>query len=130
MPTRRIALVGIVLGLLTTMSPLNQAPAHAASSVSFCFQWSTGSAYASQPVYLMAWNSRSQKWDRQIRNGRTNSAGCGTFSNTPTNEYLIVQGYVVLWNGQMWSGYTPRYANPGAGAANLGRGTVSYIRNV
>jgi hypothetical protein len=114
---------------LTVLTPLGavvaeSAPASAASSLTFCFKWSTGAAYASQPVNLRSWNGSS--WVVE-RNGRTNTAGCATFLNVPTSKYTTVNAYTVLANGQIWSGWSPLYANPGNGGVNIGTGYVYRV---
>ena len=68
---------GIVAGLFAGAAT----PASAASAVSGCFVWDTGTAYANQPVHLQQ-QSRG-RWTT-IRSGKTNSRGCATFTRTPT----------------------------------------------
>lgn len=116
-----ILAIGLAVGSLTIATP-----AHAATAVSFCLKWSTGAAYASQPVQLQRWDG--YKW-ATIRSGRTNAQGCGTFYRTPTDVHLIVNGHAVLnyggWHG-VWTGWTPKSASPGSGGVNLGTGIVAY----
>jgi hypothetical protein len=108
------------LGISTAAVTVTEGSVSAASQVTFCFKWYSGSTYANYPVYLEAW--QNGRW-QVIRNGRTNASGCGTFSNTPTNVQLLVQASMTA-GGSRFDGYTPYYSNTGTGGANLGTGTV------
>lgn len=103
------------------------APASAASAVSFCFTFANPpaySAYANQPVYL--YQKLPSGWNL-VSSGRTNSSGCGTFYGTNTNSQLSVRAYTSTAY-QTWDGWTPYYANPGAGGVNVGKGMVYRTR--
>lgn len=113
--------------VLTGTSALSAPAASAATGVYSCFTWSSGYAYANQPVHLLQWNGSS--WVK-IRSGKSGANGCSTFYNTPSNVHLMVQGYTVLNSGYyntIWSGYSPRYTGTGAGTANVGTGVVRAI---
>ncbi len=124
--SNRLAALAIValapLGALV----MQATPAAAATQTTACFKWSSGVAYSNQPVYLMTWDGA--KWV-SVRNGKTNASGCGTFSNVPSNKYVRVKAYKAFGDANiglaMFEGWTPSYANPGQGAAQLGTGYVS-----
>jgi len=66
----------------------------------------------------------------KIRDGRTGSNGCATFSSTPTNVNLRMQAVHVdsyLGGTDTYIGIAPRIAPPGAGGHQLGLGYVNYI---
>ena len=116
-----------VIALTGTLSV--QAPAEAATAVTFCAKWPSGGvhygeAYANQPVFLVDYSTGAV-----IRNGATNSAGCGTFSNVPTSKNVWVKIQRVYGNYQIgqaiYSGGTPRYALPGTASVNIG---TIYLR--
>lgn len=120
----RSIVLSTVLALATIAGTAVVTPqqANAATAVSFCFKWADGGAYRNQPVFLM-----NREGTRKLRDGRTNSTGCGTFFNTPSNQPLIVRAYVRLANGLIYSGDTPNYATAGAGGVRLGEGIVRYF---
>lgn len=121
--TSAIGAAALATGVTVAAAPAAQA----ATAVSFCFQWNTGKAYSSQPVQLQYWNGT--KWV-PYRDGKTNASGCGTFSNTASNVHLQVQAHTVLNSGTtrtVWSGFTPSFANPGAGTAHVGTGVVRPV---
>ncbi len=129
--SKRIAALALAVMAPIAAVAVDVAPASAASQTTACFKWSNGAAYASQPVYLMQWNGA--QWV-SIRNGRTNTNGCGTFYNVPTNQYITMKGYAAFGNGNigmaLWEGFAPRYANPGQGGVNLGTGRVNLVKCV
>lgn len=123
----RLALAATAIAFLGgVLAPAS--PAHAASSLSFCFKWSNGTAYSRQPVYLMSWSG--SRWVSE-RKGATGSNGCGTFSSVRTDRYTTVKAYVVFGDANIglsiWEGWAPYYANPGRGSVSLGTGWVSRV---
>ena len=104
-------------------------PASAATAVSSCFKWDTGTAYKSQPVFLMKWNGSA--WT-SIRSGRTNASGCGTFTNVPSNVYVTMQAYSVLGDGNIglaiYSSNNGIWATPGSGGVSLGTQSVRLVQ--
>lgn len=99
------------------------APAQAATAVSFCFTWAqTGAAYSGYPVFLYSVDGTGRAIS-QLRSGRTNSSGCGTFSSTPSGVQLRVFAGVGA-GGHYWSGQTPSWATAGTGGVWLGYGRV------
>ncbi len=122
----RIAALAVVLLAPLGGVVMQASPAAAATQTTACFKWSSGAAYANQPVYLMTWDGA--KWV-SARNGKTNASGCGTFYSVPSNKYVTVKAYKAFGDANiglaMFEGWAPRYANPGSGAANLGTGYVN-----
>jgi hypothetical protein len=101
--------------------------ADAATSISFCFKWSTGAPYAKEPVYQENYSTGAI-----LATGKTAANGCATWA-TPSTTNIIVQAYVALQDGPgyaLYSGYTGYYATPGGGQASLGTGIVSYFNYV
>jgi len=119
----RIAAVLTAGALCTGGVAIAAAPsAQAATSISFCFKWSTGAPYAKQPVYLRSYSSTSI-----LATGKTAANGCASWA-TPSNANVYVQAYVYLQDGpgyQIWNGYSQYYAAAGAGQVGLGTGIVS-----
>ena len=113
-----VAAAGAGSALATTA-----APAQAATAVTVCYVYKqTGAAYANLPVDLWQVDSYGN-WISKVRSGKTNSSGCGTFTNTPSNMYL--RGYANIYvGGRLLSGASSRIALPGTGGANLGS---SYV---
>ncbi|MBX7068306.1 MAG: hypothetical protein K1X38_02870 [Microthrixaceae bacterium] len=118
---------GIVAGLFAGAAT----PASAASAVSGCFVWDTGTAYANQPVHLQQ-QSRG-RWTT-IRSGKTNSRGCATFTRTPTNANLRLLGSVAFGDSNIgmavYQGTSGYYARPGNGTVATGTGTVRLVQCV
>ena len=125
----RRALMALLLslGLVTGVGAM-AAPAQAASAVSFCFKFAnppTFSTYANRPVFL--YYKAPHGWEYLGRSGYTNSNGCGTFYNTPTNARLAVRAYVNT-QYQTWDGWSQYSSYTGSGGANLGKGLVYRTR--
>lgn len=117
-----IAMTALIGGLVFTTSS-----AHAATSVSACFKWTTGAAYASQPVQLLQWNG--SRWVT-VRNGKTNSSGCGTFYNTSVGTYYTFAASVTHNTGyylNSYRGYAPHASHTGHGNSNVGTGYVYLV---
>jgi len=124
---RGLVLAGLMaFGFVGALGVVDAAPASAASSVTACFRWSNGTAYANQPMKLYTYNPSTGRIVSLVRNGRSNASGCGTFSNTPTNQNLVAVASFGT-DFQYWEGWSPRYALPGQSGANLGTGTVYRI---
>jgi hypothetical protein len=124
---RRFGTAVLMAAAVIGGSVATAAPASAASAVSFCFTFANPpahSAYANQPVYLN--EKLPHGWDLRY-SGRTNASGCGTFYNTNTANPLWVRAYTSTAY-QTWDGWTPYYANAGAGGVNLGKGMVYRTR--
>lgn len=101
--------------------------AHAATSVTGCFQFSNGAAYANRPVNLQQWNG--SRWV-SVRSGKTNASGCGTFYNTSTGVYYTMSASLTentgYWINQ-YSGWAPSYSHTGSGNGWVGTGTVYLV---
>jgi hypothetical protein len=113
--TKLILVLALAFGGLLTVQP----SADAATAVSFCFRYPSGARYANLPVKLY-----SAKPGYFSRSGRTNSSGCGTFTNVPPRPYGV---YVKVdyWYGSDTYGYQVYYgqtrtAPAGSGSYNLG----------
>jgi hypothetical protein len=104
-------------------------PASAATAVSACFKWNTGTAYANSPVHLMQWNGA--KWV-SIRNGKTNASGCGTFTSVPSASFTSIQAYKVYGDSNIglaiYSSSINNYATKGTGGVNLGTKYVNLVQ--
>jgi hypothetical protein len=120
------ALVALALfgGLATQATP-----AAAATQVTACFRWSTGIAYAGQPVVLQG--VRNGSW-ANIRQGVTRADGCRTFSNVPSDRRVKVVAHRVFGDTNIglaiFQGASPRTATSGRGSANLGTGYVYLVQ--
>jgi len=95
--------------------------AHAASSLSGCFVWNTGVPYAGRVVYVEAWNGST--WVGVNRSGKTNTRGCITFNNTPTQMYLRLHAYQVI-GFSVADGWSYIYSSPNSGGEFVGNATV------
>lgn len=126
---RRLAASLLVVVLGVAGLGMGAQPASAATQVTACFRWSSGGAYAYQPVHLMRFNGSG--WVVE-RNGKTGANGCGTFYNTPSNVHLTVKAYKVYGDNNIglaiYSGWAPNYTNTGGGGAYVGTGTVSLVK--
>jgi len=117
-----VAVAAMVGGLVITTGT-----AHAATSVTACFQFSNGAAYASRPVTLQQWNG--SRWVG-VRNGKTGTNGCGTFYNTSTGVYYSMSASLTENTGYwvyQYSGWAPSYSHTGTGNGWVGTGTVSLV---
>lgn len=123
---RTLVALLMALGLATALGA-TAAPAHAATSVSFCFKFNNASqtSYANRPVYL--YFKAPHGWEYLGRSGYTNANGCGTFYNTPTNTTMAVRAWINT-QYQTWDGWTPIASHTGSGGHHLGTGWVHRTR--
>ena len=125
----RTLAVGFCLTLVLLAASLGFAqPASAASSVTYCFKYSTGgAAYANSPTVLQVYTTSG--W-QGIASGTTFVDGCGSFTMGGYSNYYARVGAVktVFSNGVAvsgWVGVTPVNATPGASQQWLGWGLVN-----
>jgi hypothetical protein len=103
---------------------LTASPAAAATSTQFCFKWSTGTAYSTQPVYLYQANGT------YVKSGKTASNGCAIFTGLSSTRNYYVYAYTTLGivetGIQVWSGFSPSYTGTGSGQVSIGTGIVYF----
>ena len=129
---RKMLIAGAVA--LAATAGAGVAPASAATSTTACFKWApgtpaAGTPYMNRPVQLWQTNSVGARLVK-LRDGRTDSNGCGTFYNTPSNMNLRMRAVQVdqtLTGQAVYEGWTGRFALPGNGGVVLGIGYVSRI---
>jgi len=131
----RKSIAGLVLAVIaaTGLSVATASPASAADQIKFCFDWYNGADYATQPVYLAKYSFAKRKWEF-VRNGKTDSNGCGVFYRLEQDGYYTVLAYATFGDAvvgtTMYAGWAPTYASPGTGRYDAGQGTVYYYGRI
>lgn len=64
----------------------------AGPSMTACFVYQSGAAYASQPVYL--YHQVAGVWKESGRSGKTNANGCATFQNLTANRRHQIRAFM------------------------------------
>jgi len=106
---KTIAALALLVTVGGTTQMIGAPSASAATAVTFCFNYAnppTHTIYANRPVYVGWWSGNT--WT--MRQGTSNSAGCGTFWNLPATQttYVLAETATAFqtWSSG-WIGFQP-----------------------